>query len=60
MKKKYGKNERYSVLKTVLRVATLTIATIALVVAMQNRRDVKWLQMVQDNVIETLMFKTGE
>lgn len=56
--KNYGKKERYSILKLVLRIVTLGIATAALIIALQNRRDLRWMEHVQDNVIEKLMFPT--
>lgn len=56
--KNYGKKERYSILKLVLRIVTLGIAIAALVIALQNRRDLRWMEHVQDNVIEKLMFPT--
>lgn len=55
--KHYNKKERYSVLKLILRVITLGIAIAALIISLNNRRDLKWLESVQDNVVEKLMFK---
>lgn len=55
--KHYNKKERYSVLKLILRVITLGIAIAALIISLNNRRDLKWFESVQDNVVEKLMFK---
>lgn len=55
--KHYNKKERYSVLKLILRVITLGIAIAALIISLNNRKDLKWLESVQDNVVEKLMFK---
>lgn len=57
--KHYGKKERYSILKLVLRIITLGIATAALIIALQNRKDLQWMEHVQDNVIEKLMFPSN-
>lgn len=55
--KHYNKKERYSILKLILRILTLGIAVAALIISLNNRKDLKWLESVQDNVIEKLMFK---
>jgi hypothetical protein len=54
--KHYTKKERYSILKLVIRILTLGIAIAALVISLQNKRDIKWIENVQDNVIEKVLF----
>jgi hypothetical protein len=54
--KKYNKKARYSVLKTILRVITLGIATTALVISLSNRSDIQWLEHEQDNIILKVLF----
>jgi hypothetical protein len=54
--KKYNKKARYSVLKTILRVITLGIATTALVISLNNRSDIQWLEHEQDNIILKVLF----
>lgn len=51
------KKERYSVLKTVLRITTLAVAVWALVIAYQAKNTAEWVNDKQDNVIEKLLFR---
>jgi hypothetical protein len=53
---KKAKIEHYSILKMILRIVTLGIAVWALVLSYQNKQKIDWIEGVQDNVIETLMF----
>lgn len=55
--KKYNKKKRYSVLKMILRIITLGISITALTISLQNRENIKWLEDVQVNVIEKVLFK---
>lgn len=56
MKQTNIKGEHYSTLKMILRIITLAIALWALIVTYQNKKSIEWLQGVQDNVVEKLMF----
>lgn len=38
------------------RVVPVIIATIALIVSLNNRRDLRWMEKVQDNFIEQVLF----
>lgn len=51
------KNEHYSALKMVLRIATLAIAIWALVIAYQAKQIATWVDAKQENVIEMLIFQ---
>ena len=53
---KYNKKARYSIIKLVLRVLTLGIATTALIIALQNRGELKWMEKQQDLMIELGLF----
>lgn len=51
------KKDRYSLLKTILRILTLGIAIWALVIAYEAKNTSEWVNDKQDNVIEQLLFK---
>jgi hypothetical protein len=51
------KNQHYSYLKMILRVLTLGISIWALIVAYQAKNTAEWVEKVQDNVIENVLFK---
>jgi hypothetical protein len=57
MKKYKVKSEHYSTLKTIIRIITLGVAIWALVLSYQNKQHLEWLEGVQDNVVEKLMFR---
>jgi hypothetical protein len=57
MKSTKLKNQHYSYLKMVLRVLTLGISIWALIVAYQAKNTAEWVEKVQDNVIEEVLFK---
>lgn len=58
MKKRnsYTKKERYSVLKLTLRIITLGIAISALMISIQNKEDIRWIESINENIIEKIMF----
>lgn len=60
MKNRTKKEEHYSTLKMILRIATLIIAIWALVVAYQAKSSADWIGDKQDQVIEHLMFKNSK
>lgn len=55
-----SKKEHYSRLKLVLRFITLSVAILALVIALKNRSEIKWMEKVQDNIIEKTLFNGNE
>jgi hypothetical protein len=38
------------------RIVPILIATIAMLVSLSNRRDLRWMEKVQDNFIEQVLF----
>jgi len=56
MKQSKVKSEHYSTLKMLLRIITLGVAIWALVMSYQNKQSIKWLEGIQDNIVEKLMF----
>lgn len=60
MKTSKIKNNHYSMVKMVLRFATLAIAIWALVIAYQARDLAKWVDTKQETIIEKLMFPNYE
>lgn len=57
MKKNKKKLQRYGILKLILRILTLGIAILSLIISLQNKKDIEWLNDVQMNVIEKVLFK---
>lgn len=55
-KNKYTKEVRYSILKTILRVVTLSIAITALVIAIQAKSEANFVSEVQSEIIQKLLF----
>lgn len=53
---KHKKENRYSNLKLILRIITLAIATTALILAIQNKSHIDWIQNTQINMIEKVLF----
>jgi hypothetical protein len=52
----YKRGKRYDIINLVFKFLTLGIAITALIIALQAKRDIKWIENIQDNVIERLMF----
>jgi hypothetical protein len=52
----YKRDKRYDIINLVFKFLTLGIAITALIIALQAKRDIKWIENIQDNVIERLMF----
>ena len=48
--------EKYSTLKLILRIATLTISIWALVIAYQAKQTAEWVDDKQNNIIESILF----
>ena len=59
MKNSKIKSQHYSVLKMVLRVATLAVAIWALIVAYQALNLAKWVDDKQEGIIEKVLFNKG-
>lgn len=57
MKSTKLKNQHYSYLKMFLPILTLGISIWALVVAYQAKNSAEWVEKVQDNIIEGVLFK---
>ena len=49
-------NEKYSTLKLVLLIATLTMSIWALVIAYQAKQTADWVDAKQNNIIEWVLF----
>ena len=52
----HKKKVDYSVIKTVLRFLTLGASIASLIISISNWSSIKWLERVQDNVIEKVLF----